>query len=100
LHLKPILEVNQEGVVEPLDRVLGRERLIPRVLEHLERRLTPLPERVRFGIVHADAEESARELEAEIQRRYTPVDILVQPVTAALGAHIGPGAWGVAYQVE
>ena len=100
LHLKPILEVNQEGVVEPLDRVLGRERLIPRVLEHLERRLTPLPERVRFGIVHADAEESARELEAEIQRRYTPVDILVQPVTAALGAHIGPGAWGVASQVE
>jgi len=55
---------------------------------------------VRFGIVHADAADTARELEMEIRRRYTPVDCLVQPVTAALGAHIGPGAWGVCYQVE
>jgi len=86
--------------VAPLDRVRGRERLIPRVLEHLERRLTPMPKRVRFGIVHADAADTARELEMEIRRRYTPVDCLVQPVTAALGAHIGPGAWGVCYQVE
>ena len=100
LDLKPILELNQEGVVAPLDRVRGRERLIPRVLEHLERRLTPMPKRVRFGIVHADAADTARELEMEIRRRYTPVDCLVQPVTAALGAHIGPGAWGVCYQVE
>jgi len=100
LDLKPILEINQEGAVEPLDRVRGRERLIPRVLEHLDRRLTPAPERVRFGIVHADVEDTARELEAEIRRRYAPVDCLVQPVTAALGAHTGPGAWGVAYQIE
>ncbi len=100
LQLKPILELNQDGVVAPLDRVRGRERLIPRVLEHLERRLTPRPERVRFGIVHADAAQVACELEAEIRRRYTPLDCLVQPLTAALGVHTGPGAWGVFYQVE
>ena len=100
LHLKPILELNQEGLVAPLDRVLGREKLIPRVLEHLERRLTPRPERVRFGIVHADAAEVAATLETAIRRRYAPLDCLVQPVTAALGVHTGPGAWGVFYQVE
>ncbi len=100
LDLKPILELNQEGVVAPLDRVRGRDRLIPRVLEHLERRLAPAPKRVRFGIVHADAAGVAAELEAAIRRRYTPLDCLVQPVTAALGAHTGPGAWGVCYQVE
>jgi DegV family protein with EDD domain len=100
LNLKPILELDQEGVVAPLDRVRGRERLIPRVLEHLERRLTPRPERVRFGIVHADAPDVAAELEAEIKRRYAPRDCLVQPVTAALGVHTGPGAWGVFYQID
>lgn len=100
LDLKPILELNQEGLVAPLDRVRGREKLIPRVLEHLERRLTPRPERVRFGIVHADAAEVAATLEAAIRRRYAPLDCLVQPVTAALGVHTGPGAWGVFYQVE
>lgn len=100
LDLKPILELSPEGVVSPLDRVRGRERLVPRVLEHLERRLTPVPKRLRFGIVHADAGDAVGELEAEIRRRYSPRDCLVQPVTAALGAHTGPGAWGVAYQVE
>ena len=100
LHLKPILELSQDGLVEPLDRVRGRERLIPRVLEHLDRRLTPRPERVRIGIVHADAPDVAATLEAEVRRRYAPVDCLVQPVTAALGVHTGPGAWGVFYQVE
>lgn len=100
LRLKPILELNQDGVVAPLDRVRGRERLIPRVLQHLERRLTPRPERLRVGIVHADAAEAAAELEQEIRRRYRPLDCLVRPVTAALGVHTGPGAWGVFYQVE
>lgn len=100
LHLKPILELNQDGLVAPLDRVRGRERLVPRVLEHLEHRLTPRPERLRLGIVHADAPDVAAELEAEVRSRYAPVDCLVQPVTAALGVHTGPGAWGVFYQVE
>lgn len=100
LDIKPILEVNQEGRVIPVDRVRGRDALLPRVLQHLERRLTPRPAAVRFGIVHADAEEIARRIEAELIARFTPVGCYVTPVTAALGVHTGPGAWGIFYQVE
>ena len=100
LHLKPILELSLDGVVTPLDRVRGREALEPRVLEHLEHRLTPRPRRVRFGVVHADAPEVAARLAGEIARRFGPAECLVQPLTAALGVHTGPGAWGVFYQVE
>jgi fatty acid-binding protein DegV len=50
--------------------------------------------------VHADAQDVATELEAHVRRRYDPLDCLVQPLTAALGVHTGPGAWGVFYQVE
>ena len=100
LHLKPILELSLDGLVTPLDRVRGREALEPRVLEHLERRLTPRPRHVRFGVVHADAPDVAARLAAAITRRFGPAECLVQPVTAALGVHTGPGAWGVFYQVE
>ncbi len=100
LHLKPILELSLDGLVAPLDRVRGREGLVPRVLEHLERRLTPRPQRVRFGVVHADAPTVAARLADEIVRRFDRADCLVQPVTAALGVHTGPGAWGVFYQVD
>jgi fatty acid kinase/fatty acid kinase fatty acid binding subunit len=100
LHVKPILELSLDGRVTPLDRVRGREALAPRVLEHLERRLTPRPRRVRFGVVHADAPDVAARLAQEIARRFDGAECMVQPVTAALGVHTGPGAWGVFYQVE
>lgn len=100
LDLRPILEVGQDGRVAPVDRVRGRDALLPRMLAHLARRVPADARRLRFGVVHADAPEAARRLQAELQRRYRPVDCLVCPVTAALGVHAGPGAWGVAYQVE
>jgi DegV family protein with EDD domain len=100
LDIKPILEVNAEGRAIPLDRVRGREQVIPRVLQHLDRRLTPRPEALRVGIVHAAAEELVRDLREEIVSRYAPRTCILHPVTAALGVHTGPGAWGIFYQVE
>ncbi|OGU03928.1 MAG: hypothetical protein A2W29_10405 [Gemmatimonadetes bacterium RBG_16_66_8] len=98
--LRPILELDREGRVQPVDRVRGRAHLVPRVLQHLEARLTPRPARVRFGIVHADAGAVALTLRDELMQRFDPVDCLVEPVTAALGVHVGPGAWAVFYQIE
>jgi len=100
LDVKPILEISTEGKVVPLDRVRGRDALIPRVLRHLDARLTPRPARLRIGIVHADAEGVAERLRIDLEARYTPIDILVHPITAAIGVHTGPGAWGVFYQNE
>jgi fatty acid-binding protein DegV len=100
LHVKPILELGQDGQVHPVDRVHGAPALVPRVLELLEQRLAARPSRLRVGIVHADAQDIADELEKEIRRRFTPRECYVSSVTAALGVHVGPGAWGVFYQVE
>jgi len=100
LDVKPILEVDTNGGVIPLDRVRGREALIPRVLRHLERRLTPRPQRLRIGIAHAEAPDIAERLRVDIETRFAPRDCLVGDVTAALGVHTGPGAWGIFYQIE
>jgi DegV family protein with EDD domain len=100
LDVKPILEVTPDGRVAPLDRVRGREALLPRVLRHLDRRLTPRPRELRVGIVHAHAPDVAARLRDDIQARFAPKDCLVSDVTAALGVHAGPGAWGIFYQVE
>jgi DegV family protein with EDD domain len=100
LDVKPILEVGQDGRVIPLDRVRGRDALIPRVLRHLERRLTPRPERFRIGIVHANDPEVAERLRVDVLARFSPRDCLVSEVTSALGVHVGPGAWGVFFQIE
>ena len=98
--IKPILEVNQEGRVVPLDRVRGREALVPRVMSHMERRLTPKPESLRIGVAHAGVPELAQSVRDELVQRFNPRECFVSPVTAALGVHTGPGAWGIFYQVE
>ncbi len=100
LNVKPILELGQDGQVHPVDRVHGAPALVPRVLDYLDRRFAKRPSRLRIGIVHADAADIADQLETEIRRRFTPRECLVSSVTAALGVHVGPGAWGVFYQIE
>ncbi|KPJ92239.1 MAG: hypothetical protein AMS18_07790 [Gemmatimonas sp. SG8_17] len=100
LDIKPILEVSHDGTVAPLDRVRGREHLIPRVLRHLDRRLTPRPAALRLGIAHAGADDIAERLRADLVARYDPRTCIVSPVTAAIGVHVGPGAWGIFYQIE
>jgi len=100
LDVKPILEVGQDGRIIPLDRVRGREALLPRVLRHLEHRLTPRPTQFRIGIAHASDPEVAERLRSDILARFSPRDCLVSEVTSALGVHVGPGAWGIFYQIE
>jgi fatty acid-binding protein DegV len=35
-----------------------------------------------------------------LEERYHPRDCLVTLATGVLGTHVGPGAWGIFYQVE
>lgn len=100
LEIKPILQVNLEGRIIPIDRVRGRDALIPRVLEHLDAALIPRPKSLRLGIAHAGAEDMAQRLRTEVVSRFTPKTCFLDDVTSAIGVHVGPGAWGIFYQVE
>jgi len=100
LDIKPILEVCQDGRIAPLDRVRGRDALLPRILEHVDRRLTPRPDKLRMGVAHAGAKEIADSVKTELVARYAPRSCFIEDVTSAIGVHVGPGAWGVFYQVE
>jgi uncharacterized protein len=100
LDVKPILSLDTEGRVVPLERVRGRDSLEARVLAILDERLTPRPRVVRFGIAHADAPGAAERIRAALVKQYSPRDCFVALATGVLGTHVGPGAWGIFYQVE
>ncbi|HTO73393.1 MAG TPA: DegV family protein, partial [Gemmatimonadales bacterium] len=100
LDVKPILTLSPEGQILPLDKVRGRANLIPKVLALLEKRLTPRPRAVRFGIAHAEAPEVAERLRTALVAAYQPRDCFVSLATGVLGTHVGFGAWAVFYQVE
>jgi DegV family protein with EDD domain len=100
LDVKPILSLDDQGAVVPVDRVRGRVNVVPRVLGLLEKRLTPRPHAVRFGIVHAEAPEVAERVRSALLAAYQPRDCFVALATGVLGTHVGFGAWAVFWQVE
>jgi len=100
LDLRPILSLDPAGQVVPADRVRGRDQVVPRVLELLQRRLTPRPAVVRFGVAHAEAPEVAEPVRAALLAAYRPRDCFVALATGVLGTHVGAGAWAIFYQVE
>jgi hypothetical protein len=100
LDVKPILSFDSDGRVVPIERVRGRENLEARALALLAERLSPRPRKVRFGVAHADAPEAAERIRAALVEKYQPQDCFVTLATGVLGTHVGPGAWGIFYQVE
>ena len=100
LDIKPIIEVDRTGRLQPIDRVRGSDQLVPRVLALLDKKLSPRPQTVRFGVVHAEAPEAAERVRNALMAAYRPKEVIVSPVTGVLGTHVGSGAWAVFYQVE
>lgn len=98
--LKPIVGLDQDGVLIPIDRVRGREALMERVVELLRERIPTRRCRLRLGVIHVACPDLAETLSARLEEEFGPDQMLVRPGTGVLAAHTGPGAWAVAYQVE
>lgn len=99
LDIKPILRIGRDGRVEPAAKVRGAAALLPRVLEMIAAEVGAA-RALRFGIVHVDAPARAEEVHRALIDRFGPRDVLISPATPVIATHIGPGAWGVAYQVD
>ncbi|MEO7985895.1 MAG: DegV family protein [Gemmatimonadales bacterium] len=100
LDVKPILSLDEAGKVVPVDRVRGRDNVVPRMLQLLDQRLTPRPRAIRFGVAHAEAPEAADRVRTALVAAYRPKDCFVSLATGVLGTHVGIGAWAIFYQVE
>lgn len=100
LDVRPILGLDLDGRIVPVDRVRGREALVSRMLALVEKHLTPRPKAVRFGVAHVEAPEVAERIRTALIAAYSPRDCFVSLATAVLGTHVGTGAWAVCWQVE
>ena len=98
LNIKPLLEV-RGGRVEALERVRTRKKSLARLVEIVEERTkgkTP----IRVATLHANAEEEARELLEEVNRRLNPTEKIFSTVSPVIGTHAGPGTVGIAYLTD
>jgi DegV family protein with EDD domain len=93
LSLKPLLTMIN-GQVAPLERVLGTERALRRLVENAVRRANGRA--VDIAIEHFGAEALAGKLASRLKARLPEVrEITFTEVSSTIGVHLGPGAVGI-----
>ena len=93
LSMKPLLTVT-DGQITPLDKVLGAERALRKLVDVAVKRAGGEP--VDIAVEHFDAAERAGSVLEQLRAKLPKVRrFLVTQVSSAIGAHVGPGALGV-----
>ena len=100
LDIKPILALDTDGRVGPLANVRGSHNVLPRMLDLVARNVPADARALRFGIQHVGRPDIVKEVSERLLRRFGEREILDAPATPVLATHLGPGAWGISWQLE
>ena len=92
LNIKPIIDINQAGELQPIDKVRGHKKAIKKMLEIMEERgKDACLEEQTIGILHTDNKELVEKLKKMIEEQFGVKTFFDNNVGAAIGAHTGPG---------
>ena len=89
LNIKPVLHVDNEGHLIPVEKVRGRRAAIRALFRHMEE--TAIPNQETVLVCHTCCREEAEGLRDLVQERFSPKEILITDVGPIIGAHTGPG---------
>lgn len=90
LGIKPVLHVDDEGHLVPMEKVRGRRKALERLVDHMtETAIDPAHQTVFLN--HADCPEDARFVEEQVRARLGVTDIHTNFIGPLIGAHSGPG---------
>lgn len=90
LNIKPVLHVDAEGALIPMEKVRGRKKSIKALVDHMEKTAIDPASQTVF-ITHGDCIEDVEVLKCEISERMGVTDFVVNYIDPVVGAHSGPG---------
>lgn len=99
LDIKPIIQVNDIGALEPIEKVRGRQKSLKRLVEIVGERGKDLTNQT-IGIVHGDDAETMENVKEMIKNTYGCTDFMDNYIGCAIGAHTGPGIIGIVFLNE
>lgn len=92
INVKPVLHVDNEGRLIPLNNVRGRKKALISLVDQMEKRISDYS--VKNDIIfisHGDCEEDAQFVAAQIKERFGIENFLISYITPTIGSHAGPG---------
>lgn len=92
-NIKPILHVDNEGHLIPINKVRGRKKSLHALVDYMEERMVGefLDSNPDIFISHGDCIEDVEFLKDEIVKRFGEKNFYVNEVGPTVGAHSGPG---------
>jgi DegV family protein with EDD domain len=93
LNIKPILTVDEEGEVAPVDKVRGQKKAMSRILELIRQDFGNQP--LDIMVAHGKAPELADELGNMVRDQFEVKRYGVTSVGPVIGTHVGPGVSAV-----
>jgi DegV family protein with EDD domain len=100
LNIKPVLHVDDDGCLVPMEKTMGRGKSIKKMIEHMEKSGTaPLNEQTVF-ICHGDCPRDAEKLAHQLSEHFGINDVLIGGTSPVIGAHSGPGTLGLFFLAD
>lgn len=97
LNIKPVLEVNADGIIEPFKKVKGRKKALTAIADQVARSARENG-RLRLSLLHACTADRGAELLSELEATAADIEFeSVGLVGAVVGTYTGRNAIGVAY---
>ena len=100
LKIKPIIHVNFEGKLIPVEKVQGRKRALKTLAQKVKELAQPQDGQTVF-VSHGDCEDDARYTITCLQDLgFAPKDVQYMPISPIIGAHAGPGTVAIFFLSE
>ncbi|MEF2593896.1 MAG: DegV family protein [Eggerthellaceae bacterium] len=100
LNIKPVLHVDDEGHLIPMEKVRGRKKSLNALIDHMEKSANkPISDQMVF-ITHGDCIEDAEYVAAKIKERFGVKEVAINYVDPVIGAHSGPGTMALFFLAD
>lgn len=100
LNIKPVMHVDDEGHLVPLEKVRGRKKSLNALVDHMEKSaIAPIGEQMVF-ITHGDCLEEAEYVAEQVKSRFGVKEVVINYVDPVIGAHSGPGTMALFFLAD
>ena len=99
LQMKPVLHVDNEGRLIPMEKCRGRKASLLALVDHMEKTAVD-PENYPVFISHGDALEDAEYVRDLIKEKFGFQNFLISNIGPTIGAHSGPGTIALFFMGE
>jgi DegV family protein with EDD domain len=94
LNIKPILSIDDDGRIFPVEKVRGHKRAMARIVELLEADIGARPVHLNIALTPG-FDEGAKEMAALLKQRFVVRSYVEAQIGPVVGTHAGPGTIGV-----